>query len=94
MDNNFKIKGIKQVLFLLLYFSINHSQAQNRQPVDFVNPFIGASTSISASGDASGLGKTFPGAATPFGMTQVSPLELVMGNTPNKNGEQENRMNL
>ncbi len=74
-----KIKGIKQVLFLLLCFSINHSQAQNKQPVDYVNPFIGASTSIATSGDASGLGKTFPGVATPFGMAQVSPNTITGG---------------
>ena len=39
----------------------------------YVNPFIGASTSISAAGAYHGLGKTFPGATTPFGMVQVSP---------------------
>jgi putative alpha-1,2-mannosidase len=34
----------------------------------FINPFIGASTSIGL-----GEGKTFPGPATPFGMVQLSP---------------------
>ncbi len=48
-------------------------------PVDLVNPFIGASTSISKAGAIHGLGKTFPGAATPFGMVQVSPNTITGG---------------
>lgn len=40
---------------------------------DYVNPFIGASTNTEAAGAYHGLGKTFPGATTPFGMVQVSP---------------------
>ena len=47
--------------------------AEEKQPADYVNPFIGASTSHSAAGSLHGLGKTFPGATTPFGMVQVSP---------------------
>ncbi|MEG2061179.1 MAG: GH92 family glycosyl hydrolase [Alistipes sp.] len=42
-------------------------------PAEWVNPFIGASTSTAAAGVYHGLGKTFPGATTPFGMVQVSP---------------------
>ena len=49
------------------------TQAQTKRPADYVNPFIGASTNIEKAGAAHGLGKTFPGAATPFGMVQVSP---------------------
>lgn len=30
-------------------------------PTDYVNPFIGASTSVGAAGVYHGLGKTFPG---------------------------------
>ena len=44
-----------------------------------VNPFIGASTSIDAAGVLHGLGKTFPGAATPFGAVQVSPNTITGG---------------
>ncbi|MFT3739645.1 MAG: GH92 family glycosyl hydrolase [Breznakibacter sp.] len=44
---------------------------------DYVNPFIGASTHTAHS--YHGLGKTFPGAATPFGMTQVSPNTITGG---------------
>jgi len=47
--------------------------SRQRSPVDYVNPFIGASTSIAAANNPGGLGKTFPGATTPFGMVQVSP---------------------
>jgi len=42
---------------------------------DFVNPFIGATT-IDHNG---GNGKTFPGAATPFGMVQLSPDTITGG---------------
>lgn len=51
----------------------------NPQPADYVNPFIGASTSVDAAGAYHGLGKTFPGATTPFGMTQVSPQTITGG---------------
>lgn len=55
------------------------SIAQQKYPVDYVNPFIGASTNATAGGNLAGLGKTFPGAATPFGMTQVSPNTITGG---------------
>ena len=45
----------------------------------YVNPFIGATTSTDAAGVYHGLGKTFPGAATPFGMVQVSPNTITGG---------------
>ena len=49
----------------------------------YVNPFIGASTSMAAAGVYHGLGKTFPGATTPFGMVQVSPNTITGGdNSP------------
>ena len=44
-----------------------------------VNPFVGASTNTEAAGAYHGLGKTFPGAATPFGMAQVSPQTILGG---------------
>ncbi len=46
---------------------------------DLVNPFIGASTNVDAAGAYHGLGKTFPGATTPFGMVQVSPQTITGG---------------
>lgn len=48
-------------------------------PVDYVNPFIGASTNVGAAGTYHGLGKTFPGAATPYGLVQVSPNTITGG---------------
>lgn len=50
-----------------------------QRPADYVNPFIGASTSEGAAGIYHGLGKTFPGAATPFGMVQLSPNTITGG---------------
>ncbi|HEV2479109.1 MAG TPA: GH92 family glycosyl hydrolase [Puia sp.] len=73
--------------FVLLYFPVLSAQAQPqpqparkvKQPVDYVNPFIGASTNAEEAGASHGLGKTFPGAATPFGMVQVSPNTITGG---------------
>lgn len=45
----------------------------DKQPVDYINPFTGAVTYGEQSKDIHGFGKTFPGAATPFGMIQLSP---------------------
>lgn len=51
-------------------------QADNAK---YVNPFIGASTSVGDAGVYHGLGKTFPGATTPYGMVQVSPNTITGG---------------
>jgi len=52
-------------------------------PSIYVNPFIGASTSVGAAGVYHGLGKTFPGATTPYGMVQVNPNTITGGdNSP------------
>lgn len=60
-----------------------HGPADEPAPADYVNPFIGASTSTSAAGVYHGLGKTFPGATTPYGMVQVSPNTITGGdNSP------------
>lgn len=61
------------VIFFLFY------TAYAQQPVDYVNPFIGASTSEGAAGVYHGLGKTFPGATTPYGLVQVSPNTITGG---------------
>jgi len=42
--------------------------------VDSINPMVGASTSVEY-----GEGKTFPGAATPFGLVQLSPDTITGG---------------
>ena len=44
-----------------------------QQPVDYVDAMIGAVTYRQDTKDVHGLGKTFPGAATPFGLVQLSP---------------------
>lgn len=66
-------------LALLPLFVLPEAFAQKKAPVDYVNPFIGASTSEGAAGIYHGLGKTFPGATTPFGMVQVSPNTITGG---------------
>jgi len=74
MKNSFL--NIVAVSFVLLFSSFKNQQ---KEPVDFVNPFIGASTSVGAAGIYHGLGKTFPGATVPFGMVQVSPNTITGG---------------
>ena len=73
---------IKATLFFFLLSPALFSfpvLAQDKRPSDYVNPFIGASTSMVAAKSSGGLGKTFPGAATPFGMVQVSPNSITGG---------------
>ncbi|MGN6354371.1 MAG: GH92 family glycosyl hydrolase, partial [Parafilimonas sp.] len=53
--------------------------SQTKHPADYVNPFIGASTNAGKAGIYHGLGKTFPGATTPYGMVQVSPNTITGG---------------
>lgn len=48
-------------------------------PAAYVRPFIGASTSTGKAGTYHGLGKTFPGATTPYGLVQVSPNTITGG---------------
>ncbi len=57
-----------------LFFQIPSSALKADSLVDAVNPLIGASTSIEY-----GEGKTFPGAATPFGLVQLSPDTITGG---------------
>lgn len=70
------MKKISLAISLLLSSSFC---LQAQSPAEYVNPFIGASTSAGAAGIYHGLGKTFPGAATPFGMVQVSPNTITGG---------------
>src|SRR6185437_13298802 len=63
----------KTILLLVIYTAI--VTVARGQSV-YVNPFIGATT---AHNDVGGLGKTFPGAATPFGLVQVSPNTITGG---------------
>lgn len=67
------------LLFLLCIGCAGDHAKMESEYATFVNPFIGASTSMDAAGVYHGLGKTFPGAATPFGMVQVSPNSITGG---------------
>jgi putative alpha-1,2-mannosidase len=72
---------MKKVVFFIfvICFVCSNLIAQNIRPADFVNPFIGASTSSAKAGASAGLGKTFPGATTPFGLVQLSPNTITGG---------------
>lgn len=71
---------MNKLLLLCFVLSINIClKAQTKQPIDYVNPFIGASTNIGKAGVAAGLGKTFPGATTPFGLVQLNPNTITGG---------------
>lgn len=62
------------LLFILTLLTLSgYCIEKKKSPTDYINPFIGASTSNEIGGSVHGLGKTFPGAATPFGMVQLSP---------------------
>ncbi len=74
---------ISCVCVSLMFCSSKESKVVDFNPSDYVNPFIGASTSIGDAGIYHGLGKTFPGATTPYGMVQVSPNTITGGdNSP------------
>lgn len=77
-----KIKIVFKVCFVLSFLatiSCSFSKSNKKitqiekQPVDYINPIIGAISYGKKSKDAHGFGKTFPGAATPFGLVQLSP---------------------
>lgn len=62
-------------LWAAAIFSAFQAQGAKQKPlVDYINPLIGASTD-----DRMNPGKTFPGAATPFGMVQLSPDTITGG---------------
>ncbi len=68
-----------KILFSLAVLLISAISINAQQPADYVNPFIGASTDVELAGAYHGLGKTFPGADTPYGMVQVSPQTITGG---------------
>lgn len=71
-----KISGkvLATAMFLLITAAGSAQQLSS-----YVNPMIGASSSAAAAGIYHGLGKTFPGATTPYGMVQVSPNTITGG---------------
>ncbi|NOX86030.1 MAG: glycoside hydrolase family 92 protein, partial [Chlorobi bacterium] len=57
---------MKRIILLLLipaFFISCNTKQKPKQPVDYINPFIGTG----------GHGHTYPGAVVPFGMVQLSP---------------------
>jgi predicted alpha-1,2-mannosidase len=68
-----------QLLICATLLSSCGQKPEGQSVSGFVDPFIGASTSISEAGAHHGLGKTFPGAASPFGMVQLSPNTITGG---------------
>lgn len=71
----------KNILYWAIPALVLLSSFKNKpkEPVDYVNPFVGASTSTGAAGIYHGLGKIFPGAVAPYGMVQVSPNTITGG---------------
>ena len=66
--------------FRKLFLSVFLSAAlQSWSQAEYVNPFIGASTDVGKASAYHGLGKTFPGTTTPYGMVQVSPQTITGG---------------
>ncbi len=66
-------------LFYLLFFAdLRLAFAEDLPPVNAIDPMIGTITKRTDA-DFYGLGKTFPGAATPFGMVQLSPDTITGG---------------
>ena len=61
-DTFFIMNKISLIAVLLFAFSAN-SFSQKKSPLDYVNPIIGTN----------GMGHTFPGACSPFGIVQLSP---------------------
>ena len=77
-----KKSKIKNCIIAIVFFSLfacSQKAHVDKQPVDYIDPFIGASTSTDLAGIYHGLGKTFPGAATPFGLVQLSPNTITGG---------------
>lgn len=71
-----KKQHILLTILLGLHAMTGFSQTK-KNLTDYVNPFIGATAEMDHTNHD--LGKTFPGAATPFGMTQVSPNTITGG---------------
>lgn len=63
-----------KLTFLILISSVLFLSCDvEESSVDYINPMIGAATYAETTDNIHGFGKTFPGAATPFGLVQLSP---------------------
>lgn len=70
---------IRCLFFQLICFFVSigcQATVKIKKSAEYINPFIGAYTHPEGK---DGLGKTFPGATTPFGMVQVSPNTITGG---------------
>ncbi|WP_017257662.1 GH92 family glycosyl hydrolase [Pedobacter arcticus] len=74
--SNFLFLGL---LFTTVFSACKIQKTNSQKPTAYVNPFIGASTNVGDAGTYHGLGKTFPGATTPYGMVQVSANTITGG---------------
>ncbi len=61
------------IILLVATGILSWNKKAEKLPVDYINPLTGAVTYGKHPKDIHGFGKTFPGAATPFGMVQLSP---------------------
>jgi putative alpha-1,2-mannosidase len=73
MKRTIKNYGLATLALMQCYYA-PMAGALNASLVDSINPFVGASTRVDY-----GEGKTFPGAATPFGRVQLSPDTITGG---------------
>jgi predicted alpha-1,2-mannosidase len=62
---------LRRAIYLTLALVLSHSSLAAKDPVDYVDPFIGTGHQ----------GKDFPGASTPFSMVKISPDTIVSGPT-------------
>lgn len=71
---------LRSFIILFFLFSLaSWGETAKKRKVEYVNPFIGASTNVKDAGAYHGLGKTIPGATSPFGIVQVSPNTITGG---------------
>lgn len=71
---------LRSLIMLFFLFSLaSWGETAKKRKVEYVNPFIGASTNVKDAGAHHGLGKTIPGATSPFGIVQVSPNTITGG---------------
>jgi len=64
---------MKYFYLILSLIVMAYSCNVEKSNTDYINPMIGAVTYGEKTQDIHGFGKTFPGAATPFGLVQLSP---------------------
>lgn len=80
MKTSFQMKRAVTICSVLLtVWTVQAGGKGGKHLSAYVNPFIGATANTQMAHAEHGLGKTFPGAATPWGMTQISPNTITGG---------------